>query len=375
MGIGIGVAMIRSHSGFKGPYKRLVNEARDRSRAKAFQLWVEADVDRHMRRLLAAGDARPLPERELRRIRDYARGVFGDASFFPWLHFYSVWNGGFREGWVPEDYFQSVAIPVLNGSYHKLCQARSLQRRLIGDDPSMPDIGYFVGGEWFDLAGARIDRSAVPAMLFGEADEICIKAEQTIWGRGVSFETREGFDIDRVERQGNFSAQRIIRQAEWFDPLSPAAVATIRVATGKVAGRAPHLVGAFIRLGFGAARAIGKDSVEAPILDASGALAPWAVDEFWRRVRRHPETGQAFDGLVIPDYERIVAHCLKLHDRLPQLGFIGWDAVLDRDGAVRVMEFNSAHPETRLIEMALGPCFRDFGLERYRDTTRKDVWA
>ncbi|MBP7002002.1 sugar-transfer associated ATP-grasp domain-containing protein [Amaricoccus sp.] len=366
---------MRSPAGFKGPYKRLVNRTRDKSRAKAFQLWVESDVDRHMARLLATGDVRPLPEREVRRIRDYARDVFGDAAWSPWLHFYAVWNGSFREGWVPEDYFQSVAIPFLNGAYHKICQARTLQRRLLGD-ASMPDIGYFVGGEWFDVSGARVSRGCVPGMLFGEAaNEVCLKAEHTIWGRGVTFETRESFDLDRVERQGNFAVQQVIRQAEWFDPLSPAAVATIRVATGKVAGAAPQLVGAFVRLGFGDARAIGKDSVEVPILDAAGTLAPFAVDDDWRRIPRHPETGQAFDGLVLPEYPRIIGHCLALHDRLPQFGFIGWDAVLDASGAVKVMEFNTAHPETRLIEMALGPCFGAFGLERYKEMTRKDVWS
>jgi hypothetical protein len=365
---------MRSPSGLKGSYKRLVNRTRDKSRAKAFALWVAADVERHMARMLAAGEARPLPEREVGRIRDYAREVFGDVAYFPWLHFYSVWNGGFREGWVPEDYFQSVAIPQLNGAYHKICQARTLQRRLLGDD-SMPDIAYFAGGEWFDLSGARVDRGCVRGMLFGDANEVCVKAEHTIWGRGVSFETRDSFDIDRVERQGNFAVQRVIRQADWFDPLSPAAVATIRIATGKLDGARPHLVGAFMRLGFGAARAIGKDSVEVPVVDAEGALAPYAIDDDWRRIPRHPETGQAFVGLRVPEYPRILAHCLALHDRLPQLGFIGWDVVLDESGAVKVMEFNTAHPETRLIEMALGPCFREFRLERYKDATRKDVWA
>lgn len=355
-------------------YKRLVNRARDRTRAEAMALRVRADVDRQMKMLLAGGAARPLPERETRRIRDYARDVFGDARFAPWLQFYAVWNGGFREGWVPEDFFQSVAIPYLNGAYHKLCQARTLQRRLL-DTPSMPDIGYFAGGRWFDLSGAPVARGDVAAMLFAEVDEVCVKAEHTIWGRGVSFETRGGFDIDRVERVGNLAVQRVIRQHEWFDPLSPAAVATLRVATGRIEGAAPHLVGSFLRMGAGASRAIGLESLEAPVVDAEGTLAPYAITEDWRRAPRHPDTGAAFAGLRVPEFGRAAAHCLALHERLPQFGFIGWDVVLDRAGAVQVMEFNTAHPETKVIEMTVGPCFRDFRLERYQGMSRKDVWA
>lgn len=356
-------------------YKRLVNSARERTRAEAMSLRVRADVDRQMKMLLAGGAARPLPEREARRIRDYARDVFGSLRFAPWLLFYAVWNGGFREGWVPEDYFQSVAIPYLNGAYHKLCQARTLQRRLLLDTPSMPDLAYFAGGRWHDLAGAPVERGRVAAMLFAEADEVCVKAEHTIWGRGVSFETRAGFDIDRVERIGALAVQRVIRQHEWFEPLSPAAVATLRVATGRIEGAAPHPVGAFLRMGAGAGRAVGVEALEAPILDATGALAPYAITADWRRATRHPDTGAAFEGLRVPGFGPAVAHCLALHARLPQFGFIGWDVALERDGAVRVMEFNTAHPETKVLEMTLGPCFRDFRLERYKGMSRKDVWA
>jgi hypothetical protein len=355
-------------------YRRLVDRAREATRARSLALRVEQDVARHMARLLAYGGVRPLPDRETRRIREYAREVFGSARHYPWLHFYAVYRGRFHEGWVPEDYFQSVAIPFLNGAYHKVCQARTLQRRLLGC-ASMPDLAHFAGGAWFDPEGERIDRARLREALFDGRDEVCVKTEHTIWGRGVSFETREGFDLGRVEAQGALVVQRVIRQADWFDALSPGAVATLRVATGRPEGAAPRLVGAFVRLGAGGSRVVGAGSLEAPILDAAGTLNPFALDDDWRRLPRHPATGVAFDGATVPEFGRMVAHCLRLHDRLPQFGFIGWDVVLGRDGEVEVMEFNTAHPETRLLEMALGPCFVDFRLERFRGMARKDVWA
>jgi hypothetical protein len=353
---------------------RVWSRLRAVAQARALAARVELDVGRHMAKLLAHGGVRPLPDAEVRRIRAYARDVFGSAGFAPWLHFYAVYRGGFREGWVPEDFFQAVAIPFVNGAYHKLCHARTLQRRLLGA-PSMPDVACFAGGEWFDVDGGRIETCRLADALFAGGDEVCLKTEHSIWGRGVSFETRAGFDRARVEALGNLVAQRVIRQAEWFDPLSPAAVATIRVATGKPDAGPPRYLGGFLRLGLGAARAVGAASIEVPILGADGALEGFALDDDWRRLPRHPETGFVFAGAAVPDYGRIVAHCVELHGRLPQLGFVGWDVVLDRDGAVQVMEFNAAHPETRLLEMTLGPCLRDFRVERFRGMARRDVWA
>ncbi len=354
--------------------KRLADRAQRYAKGQARARWVAWDVARHMRNLLANTDRKPLPDREARRIRNYAREVLGSEAHAPWLMFYAVYRGGFVEGWVPEDFVQGVAMPFLNGTYHKLCQARTLQWRLLGTD-SLPDIAHFVGGEWFDLDGGRIERSRLRDALFAHGDRICLKTEQSIWGKGVSFATPETLDLAAVEAQGNLAVQKALRQGDWFARIFPGAVTTVRIATGKLPGARPHLVGAFLRMGQGAARNVDGDSLDLPVLDAAGTLNPFAVRQDWTRLAAHPDSGFRFAGEAVPDFERATAHCLALHDRLPQMGFIGWDVVLDAAGAVQVMEFNTAHPETRLLEMSVGPCFAPFRLERYKGRTIRDVWA
>lgn len=354
--------------------KRVIDRAHRFTKAEARARWVRWDVDRHMAKLVAHTEMKAPSAGELRRIRGYARERFGSVAHAPWLEFYAAYRGRFVEGWVPEDFIQSVAMPYLNGSYHKLCQARTLQWRLLGSD-SLPDLAHFVGGEWFDLDGARLERGRLRDLLFAGRERVCIKTEQSIWGRGVSFATPERFDLGSIEAQGNLVVQSALVQGAWFARVFPGAVTTVRIATGKLPGKRPHLVGAFLRIGHGAAQNVDGNSLDLPILDAAGTLNPFAVAQDWTRLPAHPDTGFRFEGEAVPDFERAVGHCLSLHDRLPQFGFVGWDVVIDDQDRVQVMEFNTAHPETRLLEMAVGPCFEPYRMEQYRGRAIKDVWA
>ena len=160
--------------------------------------------------------------------------------------------------------------------------------------------------------------------------------------------------------------QSLIRQHPSFDELSPNAVATLRVMTGKLPGAAPIFVGSYFRCGLGPKRAIGEGSTLRVGIDPEdGTLAAFASDATWRRFEAHPDTGAAFGGWRIPSYREMVARCLDLHDRLPQLGMIGWDVILDASGTVRLMEVNTADPGIKYIEMTQGPTLGAFQLERF----------
>jgi hypothetical protein len=314
--------------------------------------------------LLRNDGIRPLSGRETARIRAYARRVFGSEGYAPWLVFYTLYRGEFVEGWVPGNFFQTVAVQQINGVHHRLDAARTLLARLLGS-PSLPDIAHFVSGEWRDVDGNLLDRQEVPAVLFGAADEVCVKAERSFRGRGVSFVARDGFDIAAVEALGSFVVQKVIRQNPAFDAISPDAVATLRVSTGKLPGARPFLIGAYLRAGRRGARFVGLGSLRIPVLDGAGSYGSFASDSAWTRFETHPDTGFRFAGARLPEFERTVAHCLALHDRLPQLGLIGWDVVLDDAGAVQVMEFNAGHPDVKFIEMSVGPSLAAFAMEQY----------
>jgi hypothetical protein len=344
--------------------RRIIYKGRTFFADQAAALRARDEADQAMRGLLANGAVAPLPVGEVRRVKDYAKDVFGSEAYFPWLHFYAVYRGAFVEGWIPDNLFQNVVVRHVNGPYHMADNARTLQWRLLGT-PSLPDVAHFVNGEWRDVSGGIMDPSELKSALFCDADEVCVKTQNSSRGRGVSFERRETFDRARVESLGNLVIQRVIRQGAFFDGIFPHAVATLRVSTGLLPGARPHLIGSYLRVGRGRARAVGEGSLRVPVLDPGGRLGDFASDSTWRRHASHPDTGFRFAGAQAPGFPKAVAHCLDLHDRLPQFGLIGWDVVLDPDGEVQVMEFNTGHPGIKFIEMSVGPTLRAFQMERY----------
>ena len=199
-----------------------------------------------MRGLLANPDVRPLASRDARRAREYASDVFGGSIYAPWLVFYATYRGEFLEGWVPDNFFQGVAVMRINGKYHRIDDSRSLFARLLGAD-ELPDVAHFVSGEWRDPAGAPLDRGALDKVLFQRGDTVCVKVDASSRGRGVSILTRETFDPAAVEQHGNLVVQSFIRQCAFFREIFPGAVATLRITTGKIPGapaRVPRLLSA-----------------------------------------------------------------------------------------------------------------------------------
>lgn len=344
--------------------RRIIYKGRTVFDDQAAALRAREEVQREMAKLLANDGVAPLPDGEVRRIKDYARSVFGSEAYFPWLHFYAVYRGAFVEGWVPSNLFQDIAVKHVNGPYHMADNARTLQWRLLAT-PSLPDLAHHVSGEWREVSGELLAPSELRSTLFRDADEVCVKTQNSSRGRGVSFERRETFDLARVESLGNLVVQRVIRQSAFFDDIFPGAVATLRVSTGKLPASRPHFIGSYLRLGVGRARAVGEGSLRVPVLGLGGRLGDFASDAAWRRFTQHPDTGFRFAGAVVPGFDKAVAHCLELHDRLPQFGLIGWDVVLDQEGEVRLMELNTGHPGVKFVEMSVGPTLEAFRMEQH----------
>lgn len=317
--------------------------------------------------LLSNPDIKAPSPTTTRKISDYAQEHFGSTIYAPWLMVYTTYRGGFREGWIPENFFHEVVVHQLNGKYHMLDNARTLQAGLLGPDV-LPDILHFISGDWKSVDGGLLNEDSIVERLFDECDEVCIKTQQSSRGRGVSFATRESFDLEAVKALGDFVVQKRLRQHDFFSAMFPGAVATIRVATGKRRGARPTGLFSNLRLGRGSDRAVSLNQIKVPIVDSDGTLDRWGTDGDWKRHAEHPDTGFRFEGARIPDFQKIQGYCVALHERLPQFGLIAWDVAADTAGDPRIMEFNTGFPGIKFGEMSLGPCFEAFDLEQYAPT-------
>lgn len=336
-------------------YKRVHSRA-DADRTKLV-------VDRQIALLRKAG-AREVPAATLRRVKDYAADVFGTVGYYPWLYLYTMYRGEFHEGWVPLDYFRDVALERINGPYRHLCFARTLYHRLLGSD-RIPDLMYCVKSRWTLPDGTPVEPSEVRDRVFSHTPKVVVKAEGSATGKGVTIETADSFSPEALAARGNLTVQRYVQQSDVLASIYPGAVTTIRLCTIKPDAAPARAVGAFLRIGSDGARVVDGGAMDVPILGPSGQLGPVATTVDLRRLPRHPDTGFVFKGARLDGYDDAERLCEALHERLPQFGFIGWDATIDDTGRAQVLEMNAGRPGIRFLEMGLGPCLQDLRVERY----------
>lgn len=321
------------------------------------------DAARAYAGIIANAGVSPLTAATRRTIRDYAVAVLGSRHFTPWLEVYSVYRGQFLEGWIPDDFFEQHVLPKVNADYRNFGIAKTLSRRILATD-LLPDVAYRVNGLWLDVNCEQIPPQALHKLLFQYGDTVFAKSESSAQGLGISILRESTFDPSTFALKGNLVVQRAVKQAAWFEAISPGCVATLRVTTASREGRAPQFTAAHFRMGVAGQRFIeSAASLKIPVLGSSGELSEFASDPKWCRHRTHPDTGVAFAGMVIPGMADAIRVCLELHARVPQIGVIGWDCAIS-DSGPELLEWNTRHPGIKFEEATVGPAFVGFDYER-----------
>ncbi len=303
---------------------------------------------------------------DLKLCDDYAVEVFGRKHFAPWLYVYAAVAGGFKEGWVPENYYGSVVVPKLQGHYGRVAALRSLTAVILQSD-SFPDLLAYANGVFFDTAYRFVSPGAACDQLFKDQERVIFKLDHPLQGRGIHFFTRESFSVDQIQRLGNGLFQRVVRPHGLFDKFAKQSVATIRMTTvyeddGEVSLRACYL-----RLGSGDETHVQSPSqIRVPINVKSGAFHDVGYTAEWLETRVHPTSHMAFSGNVIPVFEACVRTVTELHRKVPYARCIGWDVTVDREENVQLLEWNAGHNGHSFPEATQGPCFADLGWEKMR---------
>ncbi len=294
-----------------------------------------------------------------RRIRAYAKEVLGSRHYAPWLRAYTAWAGEFREGWIPSNYYGRV----IHGNSSRLSRHKTLARRLF-DTALLPDLAYHVGGSWVALDGTLVASEDIDDFVFSDEPSVVAKFDGSLQGLGVHVLRRGEDSLLDLTGRGDFVIQRFIRQAPFFARFLPDNVAAMRITTVRTPDRAAHTRAHYVKFGRAGQRSYTSErGVVAPIVDAEGTLGDIGCDYDWVPLDRHPDSGEAFAGAVVPSFAAACRAVESLHDRVPQVEVIGWDVVIDDDGEIQIMEWNDGHSDIKFSEAAIGPCFLGLGWE------------
>jgi hypothetical protein len=309
----------------------------------------------------------PLDQSDRARCDAYAVEVLGDRKFAHWLYVYAHVSGSFKEGWIPDNFYDQCVLPHISGPYGELSSLRSLNSVLF-DVPEFPDIAAQINGMIVGRDGKPVASRDLVEVLFGVSDRIVFKSDASQSGIGVRVMARTGFDPAQVQSLGSGIFQPFIRQHELFQRLgnSPA-VATLRLTTAADNRGEMRVRGAYLRFGQGSADyVLSADEVNAVVDRETGELGVTGYMPSYLRTDRHPQSDEPFAGHAIPNYRECVRVALTCHARVPFIRCIGWDMTVDHLGAVQILEWNGGHTGIKFTEATQGPCFADLGWHRLR---------
>lgn len=312
-------------------------------------------------------DQGKLSSHTIKLCDEYAIEVLGHKKYAYWLYVYSAIAGGFKEGWIPDRYFKDVVVPKINGDYRNLGDHKSLNSFFFNHD-AFPDLASQMNGVFFNREYKHLSSQDLKNLLFEKEENIVFKQDSSARGRGIHFFNPENFDIAKIKTLGNGTFQRKIDQHSLFKKFTDNSVATLRVITvmdnlGKASLRGCHL-----RLGSGSETYIqANTNIRIPIDLKSGEFSEIAYLANWGVIREHPVSKLNFKGHTIPLFDQCIKLVLDLHTKVPFVGIIGWDVIIDTSDNIIIMEWNSGHTGITISEATQGPCFSDLGWEKLRN--------
>jgi hypothetical protein len=306
------------------------------------------------------------PAASIKLSNDYAVDVLGHKHFAPWLYVYCAVSGGFREGWIPDNYYGSIVVPALKGFYGKISSLKPLNSAFFKSDV-FPDIAAFVNGIFLDRDYQQIAPANIKKILFANAGTVVFKLDNSLQGKGIYFFSEKDFDVNRVWQLGNGVFQGFIQQHQLFSAFAEKSVATLRITSvfqddGEISVRACYL-----RFGNGDDTHVQSSShIRVPIDTKTGGFNEKGYLNSWLETDAHPTSKQTFAGNNVPAFSKCISTVKDLHRKVPYVRTVGWDVTVDQTENVKVMEWNGEHNDIKFSEATQGPCFSDLGWEKLK---------
>lgn len=189
-----------------------------------------------------------------------------------------------------------------------------------------------------------------------ENDTFFLKPVGGTMGRGI--ERRRSAAIpDRAAFYNDCRAQRLlleasIRQHPALEALSPGCVNSVRVNAARGRGGRVRLIGACLKCGGQGAATdnFHTGGIAYPLELASGRVSgPGRNNTDLGDYTRHPASGAYLPGFQIPFWPELTACVRRAMDRVPGMGYVGWDIAVTPDGP-ELIEGNWHWPGGNIIQ-------------------------
>ncbi|MBU0640958.1 MAG: hypothetical protein KKB50_19010 [Planctomycetes bacterium] len=307
------------------------------------------------------------------RVRAWSHGFVPDSYVI-----YNLGTNNPRE--YVSDYAQLVQTPVINHDYRIVLNDKILFREVLHRFAEhLPRLYCVLRG---DTVRALDEQGAINCLdavldLCERNGALVVKPVIGCCGRGIMVLSTHadtwrlnGTETSRTKLASTLAGQaeaclvsEHVAQANYAATIFPHATNSIRLLTmWNAADDAPFLAAAVHR--FGTPATIPADNWSRGGLSAavdlmSGELGPGVAYPRSKRLRwhnRHPDSGAALAGTVVPRWSQTVAHLLEIARSVPFLPCVGWDVVVTEE-SFKLIEGN-AHSDLNLLQVH-GPLLKN----------------
>ncbi|KMJ43294.1 hypothetical protein AB204_20510 [Xenorhabdus khoisanae] len=298
-----------------------------------------------------------------KKCDEYAVDALKWIGYAPWLYVYSAIANGFKEGWMPDNYYGGIVINEISGSYANISDLKSLSRVMLKTD-NIPDLLYSTNGLLIEPVEKKVvNFEQAKENLFFSGEKIIFKPDESQQGSGIKFISKKEFNKELNFLNGVY--QRIIVQHDFFNAICDKSVATLRLTTVINDGGICNVRAAYLRVGRNSDTHVKSSShVRIPVDINSGELSCDGFLTNWNTINKHPDTLVKFGG-ILPSFKKCCDIAVQLHLRYPFVRCIGWDLIVDNNNDVQIMEWNAGHNDIKFSEATQGPCFKDLNWEKF----------
>lgn len=176
----------------------------------------------------------------------------------------------------------------------------------------------------------------------------------------VKVDSAEELDGIFTTYKKDFLMQEFIVQCDEFNWINPHSVASMRVITAMIDGRAKVLTCHLLcnttdSVAVNTNTSAGVGVVIVKVQD-DGRLADFGYFENAQRIDTLP-SGIKFSGIQIPSFREALDIAVDAHNSMPMLDFVGWDITIDSAGKPMFIEWNQRGIETYHSQLTNGPLF------------------
>ena len=248
--------------------------------------------------------------------------------------------------YIPSDLYYLELLPYINNLHFSMAaEDKNYLDMRFYDVKQAKTVCRRMAGEYYNDRMEPIEAGDAVRLCRRHDGELFIKPSlYTGYGRGIQKFDPSGCADDRImeifkETGANFIVQEKIRQHASLASLNPDSVNTIRILSLFMDGSV-YIPNMYLRAGVpGTSHVLVGSEYNAEILPDGRVSQKLCFDEgCWISNSKEKIIDEDFE---IPGIDRLCALVRRLHPRLGQFRWIGWDLTVDEDGDPLLIEFNT----------------------------------